>query len=452
METDSDLILKTKRGELWAFDLLMRRYYQMVLGIARRFAGVHEDAIDLTQQVFVTAYEHLDRLAKPERFGSWLSSIARNEGKMWMRRRMVQPPLFPLDVEDADALSSGLTSASAEISRESARRKAVRDAIADALSILTAEQREAVKLHYLEGYDYRETADLLGVPVAAVRGRLDRARGVLRKELQEMTNTGGTWWNLNERDLAALRAAANCAISQSDQEKANFNAIYFTGDGRVVSSDCHRLFHYKSRSLDGVPHVLVHADLGRALRDSYSHARSGRLQIGDSQVVLQLEGGKEIIAPIVKLSYANWKKVVPQSREVTVTARTGDWLSALGMLVRQLRSGEGENADRLLVLLSPTEGRIILREGREPSPDRGISWEASVSFPASFESDGPDLMIAMNPCYMEQAISGLGLAADDQVELLAGTSLSPILTRPKGSETVFVVTMPMQRAMSKPSE
>ena len=103
METDAELVIRSRRGDLRAFDALVRRHYKTALRAARRFAAIPEDADDLTQEAFVAACERLHQLAHPERFAGWLVTIVRNEGRMWHRRRFTQPTLFSLDDEEADS-------------------------------------------------------------------------------------------------------------------------------------------------------------------------------------------------------------------------------------------------------------------------------------------------------------------------------------------------------------
>ena len=87
MLTDSELVLRSRMGEQGAFDALVRRYHDVVRRIATSFAAIPEDADDLVQETFVTAYSRLGQLKDPDRFGAWIAAITRNEGRMWHLRR-----------------------------------------------------------------------------------------------------------------------------------------------------------------------------------------------------------------------------------------------------------------------------------------------------------------------------------------------------------------------------
>ena len=442
LDNDAELVVRARYGDLQGFDRLMRRHYDAVRRIALRFAAISEEADDLTQETFVTAYERLDQLVQPDRFAAWIAAIAKNEGLMWKRRRAGQPSLLSLDGDDSDT-DSTLGTAIAESARESAHRRAIRETVSSAVSALTAEQRMAVRLHYIEGYNYGETAALLDIPVAAVRGRLERARNVLRKELQEMSTHRTREYKLSSRDLDAIRAAANCAhVNRPDHDQRPLiESLYFTGHGSLVSTDTYRLFHYSSGSLSDIPQTLVHADLGRALRDQHPDAHNARLTLVDGRAVLLLDNGDDVSAPLVEGQFPDWEKIFPADWRINATAPAGDWLDSLAQLARQRGQVQTALDRRMLIILSAEERRIILRQGKEPTDGQRISWEASVSFPAEVQTT---FGCAVNCEYLEQALQGLGLPPDGAVALYANDPEKSLLLRPADSESVWTMLMPMQ--------
>ena len=440
IDRDTELVTQARQGDRAAFDELVRRHYVMVRRIAYRFAGVAEDADDLAQEAFVTAFERLHQLEQPDRFAGWLAAIVRSEGLMWHRRRLTQPSFLEFDESIVPR----------EPNLGAIHRASIRDAVADALTSLTDEQRQVVRLHYLIGCDYRETADLLDIPVDAVRGRLSRARVVLRKELREMTTTS-MGWELDGRDLDALRWAGTMA--STDPERALLNTLYLDGNGRVVGSDGCRLFVYTSPSLESIPSLIVHADFGRTLREQYPEVRHGKLSLADSEAVLNIPGGDEIRSPLLAETFPNYERIIPTESVIAVNAKVDHWLHALEMLARQREAGPTripEVATRILMVFSPDEGRITLREGEWPIPDDGIAWEVSVSFAAKFTSGEAEMIVAANAVYVEQAIRALGLAPQDEIEFSSAGELKAFVMRPVGDQSVFVVTMPMQRYWPAP--
>lgn len=440
MTEDKQLIEAAKRGQTWAFDELMQRYYSTIRRIVRCFASIEEDVNDLVQETFITAYDHLHQLDDPEKFTAWIGAIARNECRMWLRHRLSQPALLPLDSEDIFVCTYD-----AEAAREVKRRSAIREAIFDAMAALNHQQHSVVRMHYFEGYDYRETAELLSVPVTIVRGRLDRARNILRKELEDIMVLHKKW-KLHKRDLDTLRLAVRFVRAESANPLGN---IYFTGECGFVCIDGCRLLHYGSSSLKSTPAVLMDADLSRKLQEKPDICNAS-LTFDEKKVILQLSDGNKIEAAFAEGDYPDWRIVLPEEWQVSIKAKSGHWLQALELLEKQreARLIETDPAwpKRLLMVLSPEEKRIVLRQGQDPVDSDDLAREISVWFPADYFVDGPDMTIAFNADYLKDAVSALNLQPEEIVELKLNRPdpmPGPILIKPSDVEDIWVLTMPM---------
>lgn len=447
--TDSDAVLveECRGGNRGAFDLLVRRHYATAWRVARRYSATRDEADDVTQQAFVVAYDRLAQLAETDRFGAWLASIVRNLARMWLRRRLIQPALLSLDEEESRSVH--VERASVATAREAARLASTREAVAAALAALPPEQRHAVQLHYLDGYRYHEVALLLDISVGAVRGRLDRARQTLRRELHEMEPSVIPEWALGARELEALRDAALFAGVDATPERRIINTVCFTGSGEVVSTDTHRIFRAVAAGFGGIPEMLIHADLGRILRSDHPDCAQARLHVSAGEAILRLGGGAELRAPLVEGTFPQFRRVIPGNWLYQVTARAGDWLDALGMLSALRERGcagcDPSERPRVLILLSPSEQSITLRAGGIPAAQQRIGWEVSASFAAQFATGEEALTIAANPIYVEHAVRALHLPDDADVELAALGDCNPFLLQAAESGHTFVVTMPMAR-------
>lgn len=178
---ESFWIERARRGDSRAFGLLIDKYRPQIEGLIANALGPDE-VPDLLQETFLQAYLSLHRLRAPERFGAWLYGIALNLIKMRYRQRR------QADVVSWDALQGGtsrlmdgtLSAASAE---DLALTRAVHAALRSAVENLSAVNRQAVVLHYIDGLSYREIAELLSVPVSTVKSRLHKARQQLRDDL-----------------------------------------------------------------------------------------------------------------------------------------------------------------------------------------------------------------------------------------------------------------------------
>ncbi len=162
---DADLIRKARRGDVDGFNLLISRWEKRVFNYLLRMVGHREDALDLTQDVFLKAYQNLRKLEDPARFPAWLFRIAHNEAYSMFRSRRPETNELP-EERTGEAFPIELTLA-----------------VTSALERLSQEQREAVVLKIYQGFKFDEMADILGCPVSTVKSRLYTALDLLKAEL-----------------------------------------------------------------------------------------------------------------------------------------------------------------------------------------------------------------------------------------------------------------------------
>lgn len=177
--SDSELVGLVLAGERDAFAPLLLRHYRGVLRLCSRLLGPGGDVQDVAQEAALQAFLGLARLREPERFGAWLHAIAANLARMSLRRRR----LLSLDTLGEGELAAGLWVSDMPTPEDVHAAREVHDAIVGALNELPAINREAVVGFYMEGYTYVELAELLGVPVSTVKGRLSKGRRRLQRSL-----------------------------------------------------------------------------------------------------------------------------------------------------------------------------------------------------------------------------------------------------------------------------
>jgi RNA polymerase sigma factor (sigma-70 family) len=176
---DTALVARTLAGEREAFGPLLLRYYPSVLRLCRRLLGPSPASQDVAQEAALQAFLGLAQLHEPDRFGAWLHAIAANLARMALRRRR----LLSLDALTDGAPLAVLWTAGAPTPEEVHAAREVHDAIVAALGELSSVNREVAIGFYLEGYSYAELAELLGVPISTVKGRLFKGRRQLRRAL-----------------------------------------------------------------------------------------------------------------------------------------------------------------------------------------------------------------------------------------------------------------------------
>ena len=173
---DADLISRVRRGDVEAFNHLVSRWEKRVFNYLLRLTGNTEDSLDLSQDVFLKAYQNIRKLDDAGRFGPWVFRIAHNEAYSHFRRR--RPEVGTEDVT--------------RFEREPARGVApeLTIAVSAALDRLTPEQREAVVLKVYEGFKFDEMAEILDAPVSTIKSRLYTALDLLKTELAPTNSRG----------------------------------------------------------------------------------------------------------------------------------------------------------------------------------------------------------------------------------------------------------------------
>ena len=181
---DADLIRQAARGSVEAYNLLVSRWEKRIYNYLLRIAGNREDALDLTQDVFLKAYQSLRKLDDPERFAPWLYRIAHNEAYSMFRKRRPE-----CDVEDAEPAPAG---AEVMVGGSSVFPIELTLAVNGALSRLSSDQREAVVLKIYQGFKFEEMAEILSCPVSTVKSRLYTALELLKAELAPIGARGAS--------------------------------------------------------------------------------------------------------------------------------------------------------------------------------------------------------------------------------------------------------------------
>jgi RNA polymerase sigma-70 factor, ECF subfamily len=166
---DRDLVAKARKGNVEAYNLLVSRWEKRVFNYLLRLVSNREDALDVSQDVFLKAYQSLPKLDDPERFASWLFRIAHNEAFSMLRRRKPEGEM-PLE-RGIPARGSELLPIELSL------------AVETALGRLSQEQREAVLLKVYQGFKFEEMAEILSCPVSTVKSRLYTALDLLKATL-----------------------------------------------------------------------------------------------------------------------------------------------------------------------------------------------------------------------------------------------------------------------------
>ncbi len=178
---DRHLVDRARAGELDAFNELVGLYQDYLFALCVRVVNDREAAADAVQEAFFSAYRNLDRF-RGRSFRSWLTRIALNAATDVLRLRKRRPSEpFP-EWEDDSWQPPAPASEGPEL--QSLRRGAA-SVLSKALAQITADQRTAIILYDVEGYDYQEIAEMTGVSLGTVKSRIHRGRLALRDLLAD---------------------------------------------------------------------------------------------------------------------------------------------------------------------------------------------------------------------------------------------------------------------------
>jgi RNA polymerase sigma-70 factor, ECF subfamily len=180
---EATLVDRCRRNDLSAFEVVVDRYQARVFGFVRRMVANEEEAADLTQEVFIRAYQNIGRFDQRAPLKTWLFRIAYNLCVDRSRRVSRQPDEIGLTSADSDG----------EIEiydqrwqpEESLMEAELVEAVETAIDQMSEKLRCVILLHDREDLSYDEIAKMLRLPVGTVKSRLFLARSFIQERLRQ---------------------------------------------------------------------------------------------------------------------------------------------------------------------------------------------------------------------------------------------------------------------------
>ena len=180
---DIALVHAAKEGDTAAFGELVNRYTQAAFRVAMHILNSREDAEDVVQEAFLSAFQHIDRFEERARFSTWLTRITVNAALVKLRsaRRAVLVSTSQ-EAEDGTTLEDKIADWKPNAEQLYSRAE-LRKILARVIASLPHSYRVVFLFRDVEGLSTAETAEMLGLTVANVKSRLVRARLFLRDRL-----------------------------------------------------------------------------------------------------------------------------------------------------------------------------------------------------------------------------------------------------------------------------
>ena len=179
---DLYLIEKAKSGDYEAFEKLVSKYEAKVYTVAYRFFGNHEDACDLTQEVFIKVYKSLSDFRGDSNFMTWLYRITANACRDELRKRKSKCTIsLDEEIKEDMTLLSSIPNNTLPPDAEF-ERKELSDQVQHCLNLMSDEHRLVLIMREIQGLSYDEIAASMKCSLGTVKSRLSRARTIFRKK------------------------------------------------------------------------------------------------------------------------------------------------------------------------------------------------------------------------------------------------------------------------------
>jgi RNA polymerase sigma-70 factor (ECF subfamily) len=187
-DDDFGLVARARQGDLGSYDALVTRHRGRIYAMIRNMIHQEADAWDLSQEVFIKAWQALPRFEAKARFSTWLYRIAHNVVYDWTRKRRIESAgelndgIFERERIDA---ASFTTPSGGDSPDDTMARGELRARIEAALAKISPEHREAVLLKDVQGLSYKEIAEVMACSIGTVMSRLYYARQKLQTLLKD---------------------------------------------------------------------------------------------------------------------------------------------------------------------------------------------------------------------------------------------------------------------------
>lgn len=184
--TDEQLIKKFQDGDLYAYDLIVRRYKDQLLNFAYRFLGNLEESEDVVQETFLRLYKNRHAYKQIAKFSTWIYTIAGNLAKTELRKRKRRKlvSISELGFEEKEYEIQDIKADTERQTDSILKEKIIRNAIEN----LPFRFKQVIILRDIQELSYEDISSILRIPLGTVKSRVNRARLKLQLLLKDLMN------------------------------------------------------------------------------------------------------------------------------------------------------------------------------------------------------------------------------------------------------------------------
>jgi len=180
---DAQIVAKCLDGELGYYNLLVGKYENMVFNLAFRIMKNRQDAEDVTQEVFINAFNHLESYKPEYKFTTWLLKITKNQA-LYRLRGLKKQPKATEDLELLTAIDRDPPQSQGADPEEEAQRTEFNSTVLEILNSMPDKYRLTLMLRHLMERSYQDIADILDMNLGTVKTNIHLGRKLLREKLE----------------------------------------------------------------------------------------------------------------------------------------------------------------------------------------------------------------------------------------------------------------------------
>lgn len=189
-DDDAGFVARCRKGDTEAFAFLVRRHQKRMINVAFRMIGDYDEACDIVQESFLSAYRAIGKFRGDARFSTWLCGIVLNHSRNLLKQKAARVHREAGSLDDPAGSTDGRF-ACGPLSREEPISERIEkrerdEKVQDCIGSLEGEQREVLVLRDIQGFSYEEIGGLLKLPGGTVKSRLFRARNALKESLSRV--------------------------------------------------------------------------------------------------------------------------------------------------------------------------------------------------------------------------------------------------------------------------
>ena len=186
-DDDAGFVARCQRGDTEAFSVLVRRHQKKMLNTAYRMIGDYDEACDVVQEAFLSAYRAIGKFRGDARFSTWLCGIVLNHARSHMTQKAARSRREAVSLDDPvkskDESVMNEPRSQEESIVERIEKREIEAKVQECIGFLDGEQREVLVLRDIQGFSYEDIGVMLKLPEGTVKSRLFRARNSLKDGL-----------------------------------------------------------------------------------------------------------------------------------------------------------------------------------------------------------------------------------------------------------------------------